>query len=253
VGERAEACDVILAYDSFKPSTFVDAFRFMNDNPGLMWDKTLEHLEVSGEAIGIAIMIGIPIGVFLGHVHRGSFVAISFSNILRALPSLAVIAIGLGFLGIGTTNVIFALVVLAFPVILTNAYVAVDGVDPDAVEAARGMGMRPHEILLKVELPLALPLIFAGIRTASVFIVATATLGGVVGGGGLGDIIVNQASYFLKGVVAASLAVTALAFAVDFSFWGLQRAVTPRPLRRKFYELDLEPDVTTEVAEAASA
>ena len=244
---------MILAYDTFKPSTFVDAFRFMGDKHSLMLDKTVEHLQISGEAIGFALLIGIPIGVWLGHVHRGSFVAINVSNIFRALPSLAVIAIGLGFLGIGTTNVVFALVVLAFPVILTNAYVAVDSVYPDAVEAARGMGMRPHQILLRVELPLALPLIFAGIRTAAVFVVATATLGGIVGGGGLGDIIVNQASYFLKGVIAGSLAVTALSFAADFAFWGLQRAVTPPALWRKLHEIDLEPDVTTEVAEVAAA
>lgn len=243
---------MILAYDTFRPSTFLDAFRFMGENPGLMWHKTLEHLVVSGEAIGIAILIGLPLGVLLGHLHRFSFVAINFSNILRALPSLAVIAIGLGFLGVGSTNVIFALVVLAFPVILMNAFVAIDGVDPDAVEAALGMGMRPLQILVKVELPLALPLIFAGIRTASVFVVATATLGGVVGGGGLGDIIVNQASYFLRGVVAGSIAVTALAFAVDFAFWGLQQAVTPRPLRKKFYEVDVEP-ITAEVADPALA
>ncbi len=220
-----------LAYDSFRPYTFVDAFKFMADNAGLMWSKTTEHLIVSGEAISIALLIAIPLGVWLGHIHRGSFVAITGSNILRALPSLAVIAIGLGYLGIGRTNVVFALVVLGSPVILTNAYVAVDGIDPDLIEAARGMGMRPLEILLKVELPLALPLIFAGIRTAAVFIVATATLGGVVGGGGLGDIIVNQASYFLRGVIAGSIAVAALSFAADFVFWSLQRAVTPRGLR----------------------
>lgn len=220
-----------VAYDSFRPYTFVDAFRFMADNAGLMWSKMVEHLAISGEAIGIALLFAIPLGVWLGHIHRGSFVAITGSNILRALPSLAVIAIGLGFLGIGQTNVVFALVVLGSPVILTNTYVAVDGIDPDLIEAARGMGMRPLEILLKVELPLALPLIFAGIRTAAVFIVATATLGGVVGGGGLGDIIVNQASYFLRGVVAGSIAVAGLSFAADFVFWLLQRAVTPQGLR----------------------
>ena len=244
---------MILAYDTFRPSTFVDAFRFMGDNAHLMLEKTVEHLQVSGEAIGLAILVGVPLGVVLGHVHRGSFLAINVSNILRALPSLAVIAIGLGFLGVGPTNVVFALAVLAFPVILTNAYVAVDGVEPDAVEAARGMGMRPHQILLRVELPLALPLIFAGVRTAAVFVVATATLGGVVGGGGLGDIILNQASYFLKGVVAASLAVTALSFAADFAFWLVQLAVTPRPLRRRLRRATLEPDVTTGVAETAAA
>jgi osmoprotectant transport system permease protein len=222
---------VILGYDSFNPGTFVDAFQFMADNQGLMWEKTLEHLEISIKALAISVALGLPIGVWLGHLHRGSFLAINTSNILRALPSLAVIAIGLGFFGVDQTNVIFALVVLGFPVILTNAYVAVDGVDPDAVEAARGMGMKSWQILTKVEMPLALPLTFAGIRTAAVFIVATATLGGIVGGGGLGDIIVNQSSYFLKGVIAGSIAVTALAFAADFALWLVQKAVTPKPLR----------------------
>jgi osmoprotectant transport system permease protein len=134
---------------------------------------------------------------------------------------------------------------------LTNAYVGVDGVDPDAIEAARGMGMRPHQIVLKIELPLALPLIFAGIKTAAVYVVATATLGGVVGGGGLGDIIVNQASYFLKGVIAASIAVAALAFAASFAFGLLQWAVTPRGLRRRGIEM-IELDVSTGVAETGA-
>jgi osmoprotectant transport system permease protein len=250
VGARAEA-RVILGYDSFRPSTFPDAFRFMADHPGLMWDKTVEHVQISGLAMGIALLIAIPLGVCLGHLHRGAFLAINLSNIGRALPSLAVIAIGLGIFGIGKTNVAFALVVLAFPLMLTNAYVGVDGVDRDAVEAARGMGMRPLQVLLRIELPLALPLIFAGIKTAGVYVVATATLGGVVGGGGLGDIIVNQASYFLRGVIAASIAVAVLSFAANFAFAGLQRAVTPRGLRPKVRAI--EPDVTTAAAEAVHA
>jgi osmoprotectant transport system permease protein len=251
VGARTEAHGVILAFDTFKPYTFVDAFRFMADNPGLMWQKTAEHLQISGEAMGIALLVAIPLGVSLGHIHRGSFISINLANIGRALPSLAVIAIGLGIFGIGTTNVVFALVVLAFPLMLTNAYVAVDNIDADVIESARGMGMRPYQILLRIELPLALPLIFAGIKTAAVFVVATATLGGIVGGGGLGDIIVNQASYFLRGVVAASIAVAALSFAANFAFAVLQRAVTPRPLRRGLRPI--EPDVSTAIAEGATA
>jgi len=242
---------VIRGYDTFRPYTFVDAFRFMGDNPGLMWEKTVEHLQISGEAMGIALLIAIPLGVWLGHIHRGSFIAINISNIGRALPSLAVIAIGLGIFGIGQTNVAFALVILAFPLMLTNAYVAVDTIEPDVIEAARGMGMRPRQILLKIEVPLALPLIFAGIKTAAVYVVATATLGGVVGGGGLGDIIVNQASYFLRGVIAASIAVAMLSFAANFGFAALQWAVTPRALRRRVKVI--EPDVSTGVAEAATA
>src|SRR5207253_7814830 len=123
--------------------TFVDALQFIPDNRQLILDKTLEHLLYSFAAIAVSIVIAIPLGAWLGHIHRGSFLAINVSNVGRALPSLAIIAIDLAVFGIGFTNVLVALVVLAVPPMLTNAYVAVDEVDPDAVEAARGMGMRP--------------------------------------------------------------------------------------------------------------
>jgi osmoprotectant transport system permease protein len=233
-----------LLADAFRPGTFPDALRFLGDHPGLMWTKIVEHLELSAAAMGVALVLALPLGVLLGHLHRGAFVAINVSNIGRALPSLAIIAIGLAVFGIGFTNVMVALVVLAVPLILTNAYVAVDGVDPDAVEAARGMGMRPSQVLFHVEIPLALPLIFAGIRTAAVYVVSTATLAAIAGGGGLGDIIVNQASYRLEGVIAAALCVSALALLADLLFGGLQVAVTPRPLRRRS-EVVVEPDVVT--------
>lgn len=175
--------------------TFANAIEFLRDNTALIWDKTVEHLLLSGAAIGVAVVVAIPLGVWLGHLHRGSFIAINVSNVGRALPSLAVISIGLGLLGVGFLNVMVALVILAAPVMLTNAYVAVEQVDRDAVQAARAMGMRPRQVLLRVELPLALPLTFAGIRTAAVYVVATATLAALAGGGGLGDIIVNQPTY----------------------------------------------------------
>jgi osmoprotectant transport system permease protein len=211
---------------------FVDAFNFFFNNLSLIGDKTVAHLKLSFAAIGVAIVIAIPLGVWLGHLHRGSFVAINSSNIGRALPSLAVISIGIGFLGIGFVNVLVALVVLAGPVMLTNAYVAVDQVDPDAVQAARAMGMRPPQVLWRVELPLALPLIFAGLRTATVYVVATATLATFAGGGGLGDIIVNEPTYGTAGVIAGSLTITVLAFAVDGLLALVQYGVTPQPLRK---------------------
>jgi osmoprotectant transport system permease protein len=210
---------------------FVNAIEFIGNNTDLLWQKTVEHLELSGAAIGVSILIAIPLGVWLGHIHRGSFLAISVANIGRALPSLAVIAIGIALVGLGFLNVLIALVVLAVPIMLTNAYTAVDGVDRDAVEAARGMGMRGREILWRIELPLALPLIFAGIRTATVYVIATATLAAIAGGGGLGEIIVSQATYKIEGVIGASLVVTALAFAAEGFFALLQRALTPRGLR----------------------
>jgi osmoprotectant transport system permease protein len=194
---------VILA-DDFSWSTFPDAIRFIGDNPGLLWHKALEQIALSSAALAIAIAIALP---------RGSFVAISVSNLGRALPSLVLIAFGILVFGIGFWNNAVALIVLGVPPILTNSYFAVDGVDSNIVEAARGMGMRERQILARVELPLALPLIIAGIRIAAVFVIATSTIASIAGGGGLGDIMVAQASYKLAGVVAASLCVSFLAFA----------------------------------------
>jgi osmoprotectant transport system permease protein len=216
---------------AFRPGVFGEGLAFVRDNPSLIAEKTAEHLLLSGAAIGVALVLAVPLGVVLGHLHRGSFLAINVGNVGRALPSLAVIAIGIALLGIGFANVLVALVVLAVPPMLTNAYVAVDEADSEAVEAARGMGMSPAQVLARVELPLAAPLLFAGIRTASVYVVATATLAAIAGGGGLGDIIVNQASYRLAGVVGAALCVTALALSVDGLLALLQRAITPPGLR----------------------
>lgn len=211
--------------------TFVDAFRFLWNDRGFVETKIVEHIELSAVAVGIAVVLALPLGTWLGHIHRGSFMAINVSNLLRALPSLAVISIFLPSLGIGHTVVVIALVVLAAPLILTNAFVAVDSVDVDVVEAARGMGLTPFQVLTRVELPLALPLIFAGVRTGAVYVVATATLAGVVGGGSLGDIIFNQPTYFLSGVVGAAIVVSLLAFAAYFLFVLAERLLTPRGLR----------------------
>lgn len=163
---------------------FGDALEFVVDERRLILEKTWEHLVLSGASLAIAVAIALPLGVWLGHLHRGSFLAVNVANLGRALPSLAVIAAGFVFLGVGFWSVALALVVLALPPILTNAYVAVDGVQTEAVDAARGMGMTRRQIVTRVELPLALPLIFAGIRTATVFVVATATIAAVAGAAG---------------------------------------------------------------------
>jgi osmoprotectant transport system permease protein len=214
-------------------SDFSGAFTFIFNHGHLLLSKTETHLAISFEAILISVVIGVPLGVLLGHIHRGSFLAINVSNVGRALPSLAILSILLPVVGITRTNVIITLVILGFPPILTNTYVAVEQVDPDAVEAAKGMGMRAHQVILGVEMKLALPLIFAGIRTAAVFVVATATLAGFFGGGGLGDIIANEASYKLSGVIGASYVLVVLALAAQVVFKGLEYAVTPIGLRRQ--------------------
>jgi osmoprotectant transport system permease protein len=230
---------------AFDLGVFGGAVEFVVDRHELILEKTLDHVLLSLAAIGLSILIALPLGVWLGHLHRGSLLAVNVANVGRALPSLAVIAIGIAFLGVGFANVTVALVVLAVPPILTNAYVAVDGVEPEAVEAAKGMGMTPSQILRRVELPLALPLIFTGIRTATVFVVATATIAAVAGGGGLGDIIVNQAGYGLEGVVGAAMCVSLLALGADALLGVVQRLLTPAGLRRQGHAL--EPDVMTGV------
>jgi osmoprotectant transport system permease protein len=207
-----------------------DLLNFFADNVSLLLDRTWEHVVISAIGIVIALVLALPAGVILGHLHKGSLLAINISNVLRALPSLALIAISLAFFGLSRLNITIALVALAVPPILTNAYTAVDSIDPDAVESARGMGMSERQVLTVVELPLSWPLIFAGIRTASVYVIATTPLAALAGGGGLGDIIVNQATYGLEGVIAATIVTVALAFAVDGLLGLAQRALTPTGL-----------------------
>jgi osmoprotectant transport system permease protein len=219
---------------------FVEAFKFIAHNGAIAGQPALpslshlalETLKVGAIGVAISVLVAVPLGVWLGHIHRGSFVAINIGNVGRALPSLAVLAIGDAFLGLGLPVVLLALVILAVPPIVTNAYLGVDGVDGDLVDAARGMGMSEWEILTKVELPLGVPLIFAGVRTAAVFVVSTTTIASLAGfSGSLGDIIANETSYHFSGVLGAAICVAALALAVEGLLTLVQRALTPRGLR----------------------
>ncbi len=218
-------------------NSFSQALDFIGRNgqvPGEPQLPSLVHLtlgtvKIAWIGIAIALVIALPVGLWLGHIHRGSFAAINLGNIWRALPSLAVLAIGVAFLGLGLRNVELALVVLAVPPVITNAYVAIDGVEQDVVDAARGMGMSGWEILRKVEVPLGVPLIFAGIRTGALFVVSTTTIAALTGySGSLGDIINNEASYHLSGVLGAAIVIAALALATDLLLALIQRVLTPR-------------------------
>jgi osmoprotectant transport system permease protein len=196
-----------------------------------IWTLLLKHLELSGAALGLACVIAVPVGLWLGHIRRGGFIAISVSNIGRAVPTLALIAFFIAYLGVGFTNVMLALTLLAIPPILTNTYVGVTQVDPDTVDAAHGVGMTGSQIVRKVELPLALPIIFGGIRTSSVNVVATATIAPLAGVVTLGNPIINAQVYGNAGRLGAAIVVAVLAVAADAGFGLLQRAVTPRALR----------------------
>jgi osmoprotectant transport system permease protein len=210
---------------------FLDSFTFMSNNLSTLLHDTLGTIALCAAALGVALAITLPVAVWLGHLHRGSSVAIRVANIGRSLPELALIAIFLALFGIGFLNVMWALVIVGIPPILANTYTAVAGVDPDVVDAARGMGMSPLAVVFKVEIPLALPLMFAGIRTSVLFIVGASPLAAIAGGSGLGEIIVNQASYGFSGVLAASIWLAVLAMLIQGLFALLQRWLTPAGLK----------------------
>jgi osmoprotectant transport system permease protein len=212
-------------------STFVQALHFIVSNPELLLTKALEQLELSAAALGVALAIALPLGIVLGHLHRGSGLAIGASLFGRALPSIFLIAVFLSVLGLGFENNMVALAILAIGPILTNSYLGVDGVDRNAVDAARGMGLSGTGILWRIELPLGLALIFTGVRIAAVTVVATAPIAALAGGGGLGDIIVNQAAYRFPGVLGASFCVMALSAGVWIAFLALEKWTTPRGVR----------------------
>jgi osmoprotectant transport system permease protein len=196
-----------------------------------MWDLTSEHLELSLVAMLIACAISIPLGLWLGHIGKGGFLAINASNVGRAVPSLALIAFFVAYIGVGFTNLTLALVLLAIPPILTNTYTGVRQVDRDTVDSARGMGMTGAQIVRHVELPLALPLIFGGIRISAVNVVATATIAPLAGVVTLGDPIINVNTYGDEGRLAAAIVVALVAIATEVVLGAVQRAVTPRGLK----------------------
>lgn len=206
-----------------------DTAAFVADNAGLLAQRVLEHVQLSIIALVIAMLVALPLALVLGHTGRGGFLAINAANVGRALPSLALIAIALPFLGLNDSSTIFALVLLGIPPILTNTYVAVREVDQDIIEAARGMGMSSGEILRSVELPLAAPVMMSGIRTAAVQIVATATLAAVIAGGGLGRFIVDGfATRNNPSVVTGAVAVGLLTILTELGLGAVERVVTPR-------------------------
>ncbi|MDR3032963.1 MAG: ABC transporter permease [Kitasatospora sp.] len=195
-----------------------------------VWHRLGEHLWLTAAALSLTVLVAMPLALWLGHIGKGGTLAVNISNVGRAVPTLAVLGI-LTLTPLGTYGnwpVIIALVLFAVPPLLTNAYVGMREADRDVVEAARGMGMSPWQLLLRVELPLAFPLIMTGIRSATVQIVATATLAAFAGGGGLGRII--TAAFTVSDwaqVVAGAFLVAALALVVEGVLVVGQRLVDP--------------------------
>ena len=194
--------------------------------------RFVEHVEVSAESVAIGALIALPIGILLGHYGRFGFLAMNVSNVGRAVPSFAILVIAFQIFGLGQVPIIAALVALAVPPMVTNSYVAMREVDPDIKDAARGMGYRDLARLIQVELPLAVPLVMAGIRTSAVQVVATATLAALIGGGGFGRYVVDglDQQIYVK-LAAGAILVAALALLTELGLAGVERLIVPRGIR----------------------
>jgi osmoprotectant transport system permease protein len=196
--------------------------------------RSWEHVWISGVSVVLALAIALPIGLILGHLGRGGFFAVNVSNVGRAIPSFGLLVLAVEVFGIGSTPAYVALVALAVPPIVTNTYVGIREVDRDVREAARGMGMSGSQMLARIEAPVAMPLIMAGVRTAAVQVVATATLAAVVGSGGLGHFITfGLATRDHVTTFAGALLVALLAVATELGLGLLERGVTPKDSGRR--------------------
>ncbi|HEX3324006.1 MAG TPA: ABC transporter permease [Solirubrobacterales bacterium] len=193
-------------------------------------ELALNQLELTVLAMVLALVVALPIGLYLGHRGTGEVFAIAIGNLGRAIPELALIAFMAALIGVGVLNLTIALAVLGVPPILANTFVGIHQVDRASVDAARGIGMTEFEILRKVEIPLAIPTLFAGIRGATIAIVATATIAPIAGVLTLGDFIINRNVYGDNGVLAGAIVIALLALVLEFSLAGVQRLLTSRGL-----------------------
>lgn len=196
-------------------------------------ELTLNQLELTLFGLLVALLIALPVGLYLGHRGVGETFAVAIGNAGRAIPELALIALMAAVVGVGLLPLTIALAVIGIPPILTNTFVGIRQVDQATISAARGMGMTELEILGKVEVPLAVPTIFAGIRGATIAIVATAAIGTIAGFTTLGDFIINGSIYGENGQLAGAIMVALLALTLEGLLALLQHRLTPRGLKLK--------------------
>lgn len=200
-------------------------------NPRVFWPAIENHLWLSGVALLAVALIALPLGLLLTRHRAAAVPVVGLVNILRTVPSLALLVIMLPLLGTGFLPSVVALTLYGLPALLMNTYTGLTEVEPEIVEAARGQGLSDMQVMTRIEIPLALPVIFAGIRTAAVQIVSAATLAAFIGGGGLGELITaGMANFNFPQLVAGAATVALLALAVELGFAGLQWLMT-RSLR----------------------
>jgi osmoprotectant transport system permease protein len=215
----------------------VETFQFISDNLLLIWDRTLEHLSVVGVAVSLAIATGVPIGIAITQNRKVADTVLYFAGMIMTVPSIALFGIMIPILsligqGIGWLPAVVAVFLYSQLPIIRNTYTAIDNVDPALREAARGMGMRPFQRLRDVEIPIAVPVILAGVRTAVVINIGITAIAAYIGAGGLGTFISRGISQSdPRQLITGAIAVSILAVIADYGLLWVQKRLTPRGLR----------------------
>ncbi|MEC1684021.1 glycine betaine/carnitine/choline/choline sulfate ABC transporter permease OpuCB [Bacillus mojavensis] len=205
---------------------------FLQTNGGELLYKTGEHLYISLVAIVLGIIVAVPLGVLLTRMKKGAGAVIGAVNIVQTLPSLAILAFFIPLLGVGKVPAIVALFFYSVLPILRNTYTGIKGVNKNLLESGKGIGMTVWEQIRLVEIPLAIPIIMAGIRTSTIYLIGWATLASFIGGGGLGDyIFIGLNLYQPEYIIGGAVPVTILAIIIDYLLAVTERKVTPKGLQ----------------------
>lgn len=202
---------------------------FLNNNGSEMMRLIWEHVYISLSALALGVIVAVPLGIALTRTSKIATVVIGLASILQTVPSLALLALMIPFLGVGPVPAIVALFIYSLLPILRNTFTGMQRVNPDLVDAAKGMGMTQMQLIKKVELPQAAPVIMAGIRLSGTYVIAWAALASYIGAGGLGDFIFNGLNLYIPElIIGGTIPVTILALLVDFGLGKVEKIVTPR-------------------------
>lgn len=205
---------------------------FLTEHGSDLLIKTWEQLYISAIALVLGIMVAVPLGIALTRFPKTAKVVIAIASMLQTVPSLALLALTIPLFGIGKVPAIIALFIYSLLPILRNTYIGMNDVDPILKDSAKGMGMTPVQSIMQVEIPMATPVIMAGIRLSAVYVIAWATLASYIGAGGLGDLIFNGLNLFKPDlIIGGTIPVTLLALLVDFGLGRLEKQLTPAAIR----------------------
>ena len=213
----------------------ITLFNYMVDHGAQIWSLTVEHIEMTAIAVGISILIGVPLGILISYVKKMDKPVIGAANVVQAIPSMALLGLGIPLMGIGVLPAIVMVIIYSLLPIIKNTYTGISGIDPQMVEAAHGIGLTKWQVLKKVKLPMALPVIMAGVRISAVTAVGLMTMAAFIGAGGLGYLVFSGIRTVNNyQILAGAIPACILALIVDFLMGLIEKLVTPISLQKNF-------------------